>query len=226
VSCSCWRLFSTALVTVALTVTAMVAGPAAAAVPGPPTSVTARAGDQLAEVTWNAPTPDDPTITGYVATASPADTPPVTVDSTARTAMVTGLTNGTAYSFTVAATNPDGPSPAQPRTPQPRSPPGPPATALTLAASPTSILQGGTVQLSGRLQQTNTAESIAGETLTLERRTKGGTSWTTLATVDHQRRHPRPQPASHTQAHTDYRLRHPATPFSAASTSPTPTTSP
>jgi hypothetical protein len=29
--------------------------------------VTARAGDELAEVTWSAPTPDDPTITGYVA---------------------------------------------------------------------------------------------------------------------------------------------------------------
>ena len=64
----------------------MVAGPASAAVPGPATSVTARAGDQLAEVVWAAPTPDDPTITGYTITASPADTPPVTVDATARTA--------------------------------------------------------------------------------------------------------------------------------------------
>jgi hypothetical protein len=78
-------------------------GPASAAVPGPATSVTARAGDQLAEVVWAAPTPDDPTITGYAITASPADTPAVTVDPTARTATVTGLTNGTAYTFTVAA---------------------------------------------------------------------------------------------------------------------------
>jgi hypothetical protein len=103
VSRSRWRLFSAAIATVALAVTAMVAGPATAAVPGPPSSVTARAGDHLAEVTWTAPTPDDPTITGYVVTASPADTPPVTVDPTARTATVTGLTNGTAYTFTVAA---------------------------------------------------------------------------------------------------------------------------
>jgi hypothetical protein len=66
--------------TIAVAFTAMAAGPPTAAVPGPPTSVTARAGDQLAEVTWNAPTPDDPTITGYVVTASPADTPAVTVD--------------------------------------------------------------------------------------------------------------------------------------------------
>ena len=130
-----WRLFSAVLATIALAVTAMVAGPATAAVPSPPTSVTARAGDQLAEVTWTAPTPDDPTITGYTITASPADTPAVTVDPTARTATVTGLTNGTAYSFTVAATNPDGPSP--PSAPSAPVTPGPPAaTTLTLAASP------------------------------------------------------------------------------------------
>ena len=63
-------LFSAIFATVALAATTMVAGPATAAVPGPPTSVTARASDQLAEVTWTAPTPDDPTITGYVVTAS------------------------------------------------------------------------------------------------------------------------------------------------------------
>jgi Lamin Tail Domain/Fibronectin type III domain len=214
------RVFSAVLATIALAVTALLAGPATAAVPGPPTSVTARAGDRLAEVTWNAPTPDDPTITGYVVTASPADTPAVTVDHAARTATVTGLTNGTAYSFTVAATNPDGPSP--PSDPSAPVTPGPPAaTTLTLAASPTSVLHGGTVQLSGRLQKTDPAEGIAGETLTLERRPKGTTSWTTVATVttvsdgtlD-------PAQAATPQAHTDYRLRHPATPFYAASTSP------
>jgi hypothetical protein len=37
--------------------------------------------DQLAELTWTAPTPPyDPTITGYTITASPADTPPVALD--------------------------------------------------------------------------------------------------------------------------------------------------
>ena len=199
----------------------MAAGPATAAVPGPPTSVTARAGDQLAEVTWSASIPADPTITGYAVTASPADTPPVTVDPTARTATVTGLTNGTAYTFTVAATNSDGNSP--PSDPSAPVTPGPPAaTTLTLAASPTSILYGGTVQLSGRLQQASTAEGIAGATLTLERRPKGGTSWTALATVTTTSDGTLdPTQAVTPQAHTEYRLRHPDTPFYAASTSPT-----
>jgi hypothetical protein len=175
-------LFSAVFATIALAFMAMVSGPATAAVPGPPTSVTARAGDQLAEVTWNAPTPDDPTITGYMVTASPADTPAVTVDDTARTATITGLTNGTAYTLTVAATNPDGTGP--PSDPSPPITPVPPAaTTLTVAASPTSVLHGGTVQLTGRLQQTTTEEGIAGETLILERRPKGTTTWTTLATV-------------------------------------------
>jgi len=214
-----WR-FSAALATIALAVTAMAAGPATAAVSGPPTSVTAHAGDQLAEVTWHAPTPEDPTITGYVVTASPADTPAVTVDHTARTAAITGLTNGTAYTFSVAATNPDGtgpaPDPSLPVTPVP-----PAATTLTVAASPTSVLHGGTVQLTGRLQQANTEEGIDGETLILERRPNGTTSWTTLATVTTASDGTLdPTQAVTPQAHTDYRLRHPATPFHVASISP------
>jgi hypothetical protein len=58
----------------------------------------------------------------------------VLVDPTARTATVTGLVNGTAYSFTVTATNPDGTS--QPSDPSAPITPGPPvATTLTLTVA-------------------------------------------------------------------------------------------
>jgi hypothetical protein len=188
--------------------------------PGPTTDVTARAGDQLAQVSWSALAPDAPSITGYTITTSPADTPAVIVDPTARAATVTGLANGTAYSFTVAATNPDGTSP--PSTPSaPVTPVPPVATTLTLTAAPTSVLYGGAVQLAGRLQQADTA-GVAGKPVTVERRPKGTTTWsalTTVTTASDGTLDPNPQLTP--QAHTEYRLRHPATPFSAASTSRT-----
>jgi 5-hydroxyisourate hydrolase-like protein (transthyretin family) len=173
-------------------------------------------------VTWSAPAPDDPSITGYTIITSPADTPAVTVDPTARTATVAGLTNGTAYSFTVAATNPDGTS--SPSTPSALVTPAPPvATTLTLTATPASVLYGGAVTLTGRLQQADTA-GVAGETVTVERRPKGTTTWsalTTVTTASDGTLDPSPQLTP--QAHTEYRLRHPATPFYAASTSTTAT---
>ena len=163
------------LVAITLLATSVLsAGSATAAVPGPPTDVTARAGNQLAEVTWNAPAPADPSISGYTITTTPADTPPLTVDPTVRTATVTGLTNGTAYSFTVTVTNSDGTS--SPSTPSAPVTPAPPATTTrTLVAAPTSVVYGGPVTLTGRLQQADSS-GIAGETVTLERRPKVATT--------------------------------------------------
>jgi Fibronectin type III domain len=107
--------------------------------------------------------------------ASPLDAPPVTVDQSARTATVSGLTNGTPYTLTVTANNPDGTSP--PSAPSAPVTPAPPAaTTLTLAAAPASVVHGGTVTLSGRLQRADTAAVIAGETVTIERRPKGLTT--------------------------------------------------
>ncbi len=78
--------------------------------PGAPTNVVATSGDSSAGLTWNAPSNDGgSTITGYVITpfiGTTAQTPIDVGDVTSDT--VTGLTNGTAYTFTVAATNTSG----------------------------------------------------------------------------------------------------------------------
>ena len=73
--------------------------------PGPPTEVAAVAGDSQATVTWNAPAADGGSpITQYTAISNP-DGITAVVDGSMLSATVTGLTNGTAYTFTVTATN-------------------------------------------------------------------------------------------------------------------------
>ncbi len=72
--------------------------------PGPPYSVTAIPGDSKATVTWNSPANGGSTITGYTVISSPGGNS-VAVDGSTRSAVVTGLSNGTSYTFTVTATN-------------------------------------------------------------------------------------------------------------------------
>ena len=91
--------------------------PSNAVVPGIPTvplNVTAIPGDTTAQVNWSAPATDGGSpITGYVVTAY-ADgvaQAPVTVGAVT-TKSFSSLTNGTVYTFTVAAVNAIGTGPA------------------------------------------------------------------------------------------------------------------
>jgi uncharacterized protein (TIGR02145 family) len=78
------------------------------AVPGAPTIGTATAGTAKATITFTAPVSDGGSaITGYTVTSIPGT---FTGTGSASPITVTGLTNGTAYTFTVTATNANGPS--------------------------------------------------------------------------------------------------------------------
>jgi hypothetical protein len=77
--------------------------PASATVPGAPTIGTAAAGDASATVAFTPPGSNGGSaITGYTATSSPGA---ITGTGATSPISVSGLTNGTAYTFTVKATN-------------------------------------------------------------------------------------------------------------------------
>ncbi len=81
-----------------------------ATAPGAPQNVVATAGDGQAAISFDAPATDGGSpITGYTVTSSPDG---LTATGTASPLTVTGLTNGTAYTFTVTATNTAGTGPA------------------------------------------------------------------------------------------------------------------
>ncbi|MDG2038845.1 MAG: fibronectin type III domain-containing protein [Luminiphilus sp.] len=77
--------------------------------PATPSAPTATIGNGQATVTWTKPADNGSAITGYTVTSSGGQTC-TTSDANTLTCIVTGLTNGTAYTFTVTATNGGGAS--------------------------------------------------------------------------------------------------------------------
>lgn len=100
--------------------------PVAPTVPSAPTGVVAVAGSQSAQVSWTQPADGGSPVQSYTVMpylGSAAQTPTtVTGNPPATSVTVTGLTNGSAYTFTVVATNAIG-----------NSPPSAPSSAVTPA---------------------------------------------------------------------------------------------
>ena len=104
-----------------------------ATVPDAPTGATATAGHTKATVIFSAPASDGGSpITGYTVVSNPAGGVDTNVGTTALSHLVTGLTNGTAYTFTVTATNSAGTGP--PSTPSNSVTPAP-----TVPDAPTGV---------------------------------------------------------------------------------------
>jgi len=76
-----------------------------ATVPGAPTGVVATKGNASAQVAFVAPAANGSPITGYTVTSTPAVVGKPSWAGTKSPIAVTGLINGTAYTFTVKATN-------------------------------------------------------------------------------------------------------------------------
>jgi hypothetical protein len=111
-------------------------------VPSPPLNVSATAADSSANVSWQAPLSSGASaITSYVVTSSPDDQT-CTWTSGPLSCTVSGLTNGTPYTFTVVAINGIGPStpsaPSNEVTPEGGSTP----TGPTVSIGDASILEG------------------------------------------------------------------------------------
>ena len=121
---------------------AFAAATAVAVVPLPPTSVTAVAGNATATVAWIAPSSDGGSpITQYTVTSNP-DGLTAAVGGSTLSAMVTGLANGTAYTFTVVATNVVGTSvPSAPsNSVVPAGPPDAPTSVTAVAGNATATV--------------------------------------------------------------------------------------
>jgi hypothetical protein len=126
-----WLLRLVMVPAVAAVIAVGVMVPAAASTvtgkPGAPTGVTAVARDGGAVVSWTPPSSDGGSpVTDYVITGSPGGKTVRTVAVTSY--LVGGLSNGTAYTFTVAAVNQSGrgpaSSPSSAATPAPATTPG------------------------------------------------------------------------------------------------------
>lgn len=144
--------------------------------PSPPSEVTAVAGNGSATVSWSTPASNGGSpVTGYTVTASPGGASCSTAG--VRTCVVTGLTDGQAYTFTVAASNAVGAGeasvPTDPVIPHPPMPPG----------SPTGVVgapRDGGVSVSWQAPQDDGGSAISGYTVTSN--PDGSTCTTTGAT--------------------------------------------
>lgn len=102
--------------------------------PGQPTGVVGTPGNAIVSLSWSAAPANGLPITGYTATSNPENKTCHTTG--ALTCTVTGLTNGTPYTFTVVAINAGGTGPSSNPSAAviPVTVPGPPLTVTAIAA--------------------------------------------------------------------------------------------
>ncbi|WP_375103159.1 S-layer homology domain-containing protein [Paenibacillus sp. RS8] len=124
--------------------------------PGIPTAVTATAENGQATITFTAPESDGGSeITGYLVTATPGG---LTVTGNGSPLTISGLTNGTSYTFTVQAINKVGISElsAESNTVIPSAPSSLPSQP-TPSATPTPVANDASILINGKAESVGTA---------------------------------------------------------------------
>ncbi|MEY3898542.1 MAG: hypothetical protein RLZZ214_4064, partial [Verrucomicrobiota bacterium] len=150
-------------------------------VPDPPTGVTASAGNSQAVVSFTPPASNGGSaITLYTVTSSPGG---FTVSGASSPITVSGLTNGTAYTFTVTATNAVGPGSASSA-----SSSATPATVPTVTTPSTGSITGTSATLGGNVISDGGAAVVQigvvySPTATNDNPQIGGTGVTTLSST-------------------------------------------
>jgi probable HAF family extracellular repeat protein len=128
------------------------------AVPGAPTGVIATAGNAQATVSFTAPVSNGGSpITSYTVTSSPGG---ITSTGASSPITITGLTNGTAYTFTVTATNATGTGPLSAPS-NSVTPNAVPVTETVSTPSAPSGPTGGTIGISYSYSTGNSSSNLA-----------------------------------------------------------------
>jgi len=136
--------------------------------PGPPTGATATAGDGQASVSFTAPASNGGSaITSYTVTSAPGG---LTATCPGSPCVVTGLTNGTSYTFTVHATNGIGDSPES-ATSAAVTPTGAPVAPTSVTVTPADESVKVSFPVPGDAGSTITGYQVS---------TDGGLTWATL----------------------------------------------
>ena len=144
-------------------------------VPDAPQITNVEAGNASAVITWSDPSNEGSAITGYTVTVAPGGATHFVPGATSTTTTVTGLTNGTAYTFTVSATNANGTGAA--------SSPSTSVTPVTTPGAPTNIAvtpNNGSLAVSWTAPSSTGGASITGYTVTA---TGGATPITTTVST-------------------------------------------
>ncbi len=131
-------------------------------VPDAPSITNVTAGNASATITWTDPSNEGSTITGYTVTVSPGGATKFVTGATATSTTVTGLTNGTSYTFTVSATNANGAGAS--------SAPSSSVTPATTPSAPTNIAvtpSNGSLAVSWTAPSSTGGASITGYTVTV-----------------------------------------------------------